>query len=78
MSFNALLKLGAPMLPIATKTTLVIAALAISMLPWRAQALDPSLPTYRPVETLSGHLKSIGSDTLGREMEAWAKGFEKL
>ena len=61
-----------------TKTTLVTAALAALMIPWAAQALDPSLPAYRPLETLSGHLKSVGSDTLGHEMEAWAKGFEKL
>jgi len=43
-----------------------------------ARALDDSLPAYRPVEGLAGHLKSVGSDTLGHEMEAWAKGFEKL
>jgi ligand-binding sensor domain-containing protein len=53
-----------------TKTTLVTAALAALMIPWAAQALDPSLPAYRPLETLSGHLKSVGSDTLGHEMEA--------
>ena len=43
-----------------------------------AHALDPDLPAYRPVETLSGHLKSVGSDTLGHETELWAKGFEGL
>jgi phosphate transport system substrate-binding protein len=43
-----------------------------------AHALDPSLPAYHPVETLAGHLKSVGSDTLGHEMDMWAKGFEKL
>ena len=65
MSVKAQLKPG------ATK----LAALMIS---WGAQALDPNLPAYRPLETLSGYLKSVGSDTLGQEMEAWAKGFEKL
>jgi phosphate transport system substrate-binding protein len=78
MSVKALLKPGATTLAVMTKTTLVTAALAAVMIPWGAQALDPSLPAYRPLETLSGHLKSVGSDTLGHEMEAWAKGIEKL
>ncbi len=43
-----------------------------------AYSLDASLPAYRAVEALSGHLKSVGSDTLGHETEAWAKAFEKL
>jgi hypothetical protein len=33
----------------------------------RAYSLDASLPAYRAVETLSGHLKSVGSDTLGQK-----------
>ena len=78
MSVKALLKPGATTLAVMTKTTLVAAALAALMTPRGVQALDPSLPAYRPLETLSGHLKSVGSDTLGHEMEAWAKGFEKL
>jgi hypothetical protein len=43
-----------------------------------AYSLDASLPAYRAVDALSGHLKSVGSDTLGHETEAWAKGFEML
>jgi PBP superfamily domain len=43
-----------------------------------AYSLDASLPVYRPVEALSGHLKSVGSDTLGHETDAWARAFEKL
>lgn len=43
-----------------------------------AMALDQNLPSYRPVATLSGHIKSVGSDTLGREAELWARAFEKL
>jgi phosphate transport system substrate-binding protein len=78
MSLKALLKPAVQMLVIVTKTTLVIAALGVILAPWGAQALDPSLPAYRPLETLSGHLKSVGSDTLGRETAAWANGFEKL
>lgn len=43
-----------------------------------AVALDQSLPAYRAAGSISGHLKSVGSDTLGREMAAWAKAFEQL
>jgi len=43
-----------------------------------AIALDQNLPGYRLVATLSGHIKSIGSDTLGREAALWASAFEKL
>ena len=43
-----------------------------------AIALDQNLPAYRPAATLSGHIKSVGSDTLGHEAALWASGFEKL
>jgi phosphate transport system substrate-binding protein len=43
-----------------------------------AIALDASLPSYQPVQGISGQLKSVGSDTLGNEMDAWAKGFMGL
>jgi phosphate transport system substrate-binding protein len=56
----------------------IAAAIVTTMISPNAQALDASLPAYSPVETLSGHLKSVGSDTLSQETEAWAKGFEKL
>lgn len=55
------------------------AALAAVILATNAlKALDDNLPAYRPVGALSGHLKSVGSDTLGREMAQWAAAFEKL
>jgi phosphate transport system substrate-binding protein len=54
------------------------ALLAASMMTSGVYALDASLPSYRPVPALSGHLKSVGSDTLGHETEAWARAFEKL
>ena len=57
----------------------VVAALAASVAGFSgAFALDQELPAYRAVEDLAGHLKSVGSDTLGREMMLWAKGFEGL
>ena len=43
-----------------------------------ALALDQNLPGYRPAAALSGHIKSVGSDTLGREITSWASAFEKL
>jgi phosphate transport system substrate-binding protein len=43
-----------------------------------AVALDASLSAYQPVIGLSGQLKSVGSDTLGNEMEGWATGFMTL
>ena len=45
-----------------------------------AMALDqkPVPATAPAAETLSGHIKSVGSDTLGREVELWARAFEKL
>src|ERR1700733_302747 len=43
-----------------------------------AFALDQKLPGYQAVEDLAGHLKSVGSDTLGHEMMLWAKAFEGL
>jgi phosphate transport system substrate-binding protein len=66
MRLPAILKLGAA----------AIGASVIAILP--AIALDQSLPAYRPVTGISGHIKSIGSDTLGGEIALWAKGFEDL
>ena len=59
MCARPLLKPGATTLAVMTKATLVTAALAALMMPRGAQALDPNLPAYRPLEALSGHLKSV-------------------
>jgi phosphate transport system substrate-binding protein len=57
----------------------VVAALAASIIAAPAAlAVDQSLPVYRPSASISGHIKSVGSDTLGHEMELWAKAFETL
>jgi phosphate transport system substrate-binding protein len=37
--------------------------------------VDPALPVYKPVQGVSGSLKSIGSDTMNNEMTLWAEGF---
>ncbi len=55
------------------------AALALNVaVATAAIALDQNLPAYRPVATLTGHLKSVGSDTLGHESALWANAFEKF
>jgi phosphate transport system substrate-binding protein len=44
----------------------------------QAVNVDPALPEYRPVEGVSGNLKSIGSDTMNNEMTLWAEGFQTM
>ena len=78
MSVKALLEPRATVVAVMTKATVATAALVAMMMPPGAQALDPSLPAYRPADAISGHLKSVGSDTLGHETESWAKAFEKI
>ncbi len=41
-----------------------------------ALSLDLELLPYKPVNALSGTLKSVGSDTMLHEMELWAEGFK--
>ena len=58
--------------------TLVAALVVHAALSDAAFALDPALPPYQPVGSLSGELKSVGSDTLNHEMELWAAGFRAI
>ena len=51
---------------------------ATMMLTASASALDMELSPYRRVEGLSGTLKSVGSDTMQRQMELWAEGFKSI
>ena len=39
--------------------------------------VDGALSAYRPVEGVSGSIKSVGSDTMNNEMALWAEGFRK-
>lgn len=59
--------------------TITLLALLGLVLPSAAQTVqvDPKLPTYAPVQGVSGTLKSIGSDTMNNEMALWAEGFKK-
>ena len=54
-----------------------VAALALVPASVLAQGVqvDPALPEYKPVQGISGTLKSIGSDTMNNEMTLWAEGF---
>jgi len=58
--------------------TLVAALAAHAALTSAAFALDPALPAYQPIGSLSGELKSVGSDTLNQQMELWAAGFKAI
>ncbi len=40
--------------------------------------VDSELPDYKPVEGISGNLKSIGSDTMNNLMTLWAEGFKRF
>jgi phosphate transport system substrate-binding protein len=40
--------------------------------------VDTRIPEYRPVEGVSGSIKSVGSDTMNNLMALWAEGFRKM
>lgn len=61
--------------------TIAISALAIlGPNPASPQAVkvDPSIPAYRPVEGVTGNIKSVGSDTMLNLVTFWADDFKKL
>jgi phosphate transport system substrate-binding protein len=39
--------------------------------------VDPKLPAYKPVQGVSGTIKSVGSDTMNNLMTYWSEGFRK-
>jgi len=39
--------------------------------------VDKKLPAYKPVQGISGNIKSVGSDTMNNLMALWAEGFRK-
>ncbi len=57
--------------------TMTVAVAANLFAATAALALDANLPAYQSVKGVSGEIKSVGSDTLNREMELWAKGFKE-
>ncbi len=40
--------------------------------------VDADLPEYKPVEGVSGTIKSVGSDTMNNLMTLWGEGFKKF
>ena len=42
------------------------------------QKVDPNLPDYKPVQGVSGSIKSVGSDTMNKMMALWSEGFQKF
>ncbi|SFA73834.1 ABC-type phosphate transport system, substrate-binding protein [Collimonas sp. OK607] len=40
--------------------------------------LDPTLPTYRPAEPVSGAINSVGSDGMKSLMETWMRDFRRV
>lgn len=54
------------------------AVAVIAFLTAGAAALDLELSPYRAVGSLSGQLKSVGSDTMLHEMELWVEGFRSV
>jgi phosphate transport system substrate-binding protein len=40
--------------------------------------VDPKFPEYKPVEGVSGSMKSMGSDTMNNLMTLWAEGFRSM
>lgn len=62
-------------LPMIRRTVL---AATIALMATGAFGLDLELAAYKVVPGVSGHLKSVGSDTMHHEMELWAEGFKAL
>jgi phosphate transport system substrate-binding protein len=52
--------------------------LAATTLSAQAVRVDSSIPTYAPIQGVSGNLKSVGSDSMNNEMTLWAEGFRKF
>ncbi|TAH37281.1 MAG: phosphate ABC transporter substrate-binding protein [Planctomycetota bacterium] len=61
-------------LPSAVVAAIVLAAAAGA----QDIKVDPKVPPYKPVQGVSGNLKSIGSDSMNNEMTLWAEGFAKF
>lgn len=55
--------------------TMTFAASMVALVAHAQVTVDPELPNYKPVQGVSGSLKSIGSDTMNNEMTLWAEGF---
>lgn len=60
------------------RTMLAAGAAAMFVVPaFAATEVDPNLPEYKPVEGISGTIKTAGSDTMTNMVKGWAAGFKK-
>ena len=60
------------------KTMTVILVLIAMVAPFAGSAtlkVDKNLPDYKPVQGVSGSIKSVGSDSMNNLMTLWAEGF---
>jgi len=63
---------------ISIRTLAVIAIVSLPVTPLIAQVrVDDRLPSYQPVQGVSGTIKSVGSDTLNNLMTLWAEKFKE-
>jgi phosphate transport system substrate-binding protein len=56
---------------------ILVAALAATTASAQVK-VDEALPMYKPVQGISGSIKSVGSDTLNNLMTLWAEGFKNM
>lgn len=58
-------------------TGMIVAALTAATAGAQVK-VDGALPVYKPVQGISGSIKSVGSDTLNNLMTLWAEGFKNM
>lgn len=63
---------------VALVPALATACLLVPQVLFAQVAVDPKLPDYKPVQGISGNLKSVGSDTMNNLMTLWAEGFRRF
>ena len=61
--------------PILKSLAALSLALTVAAPVMAGVAVDPALPAYQPRASVSGSIKSIGSDTMNNLMALWAEGF---
>jgi len=65
------------MLSFVKKAALAV-MLSVASVAMAQVQVDTSLPVYKPVDGVSGSIKSVGSDTLNNLMTGWAEEFRKF
>ena len=63
------------------RLVMLVSVWPAAFMPAAAEAqvkVDAKLPNYKPVQGVSGTIKSVGSDTMNNLMTLWTEGFVKL